>query len=292
MVLLVDMVPKPPVIEPAARAPVWVMFPCTAVGRVWLKEGTLLPLVTNTLLAAAAVTCSAPVPLPNRMPLLVKLPVPVPPRLTDNWPAQLSVKVLLAMLPWTLVSLTTLVGAAELMMLPDWVRPVPATALLVIVQAVPFHSSKAPVPAWMVAPCMSKLTVPMLFIRIRRAAAVLVGLGRLRVWPAVVWLMLKLVPTSTVAGAVPIGPPVGKSPRAMAVYRVLPLLVKLLPVPTVRPPLAVTRPLKVGLLTTVSELQVPPVPKVMVLPVPARLPVPLGQTSVVLPWTAVLALLP
>src|SRR5262245_60000221 len=47
-----------------------------------------------------------------------------------------------------------------------------------------------------------------------------------------------------------------------------------------------------GLLIVLSELQEPPVPKVMALPPPPRLPVPLGQVSDVLPWTAVLALEP
>ena len=54
----------------------------------------------------------------------------------------------------------------------------------------------------------------------------------------------------------------------------------------------VTLVLKVGLLTIVKLLQLPPVPSVSVLPVPVRLPVPLGQVSVVLPWTDVPAVEP
>ena len=55
---------------------------------------------------------------------------------------------------------------------------------------------------------------------------------------------------------------------------------------------AVTNPLKLGLLTMVRPLQVPPEPRVIVLPVPVRFPVPLGHTRVVLPWTAVPAVEP
>ncbi len=46
---------------------------------------------------------------------------------------------------------------------------------------------------------------------------------------------------------------------------------------------------KLGVAVMVMLLQVPPVPKVMVLPVLVKLPEPAGQIKVVLPCTAVLA---
>lgn len=60
----VEIAPKPEAMEPLARAPVLVMLPWTAVGRVWVNPGTLLPLVAKILLAAAAVAWIAEVPLP------------------------------------------------------------------------------------------------------------------------------------------------------------------------------------------------------------------------------------
>jgi hypothetical protein len=65
----------------------------------------------------------------------------------------------------------------------------------------------------------------------------------------------------------------------------------MLPVPAFTPS-EVISPEKVGLLAMLRELHVPPDPRVMVLPVPLRLPVPLGQMSVVLPCTDVLAVEP
>mgnify|MGYP001606642318 CR=1 FL=1 len=79
MLLPVEITPKPEAIEPADRAPVVVMLPWTAVGRVWLRLGTLLPSVTRTLSAEELVACNAAVPLPNTMPLPVKVVAPVPP---------------------------------------------------------------------------------------------------------------------------------------------------------------------------------------------------------------------
>ena len=64
MLFPVEIVPKPLAIEPEVSAPVDVMLPCTALGNVWLRLGTFDPLVTNILFAAAAVTCTALVPLP------------------------------------------------------------------------------------------------------------------------------------------------------------------------------------------------------------------------------------
>ena len=58
------MLPKPLAMLPLLRAPVLVILPWTAVGSVWVRPGTLEPLVARMLLAAAPVTCKAPVPLP------------------------------------------------------------------------------------------------------------------------------------------------------------------------------------------------------------------------------------
>ena len=61
---MVAIVPNPVVMLPLLKAPVPVIFPCTAVGSVWLKLGTPDESVTNTLLLAEPVTCMAEVPLP------------------------------------------------------------------------------------------------------------------------------------------------------------------------------------------------------------------------------------
>ena len=128
-----------------------------------VKVGTPLALARSTWPdVPAVVTCRAPVPLPYSTPLEVNVPAPVPPLATLNVPAQLRVRALLAILPWTLVSLTTLVGAALLMVLPDWVRPLPALGLLMVTQAVPFHWKVALWPLGMVLPSMVKLAVPTL----------------------------------------------------------------------------------------------------------------------------------
>ena len=73
---------------------------------------------------------------------------------------------------------------------------------------------------------ITKLVVPMLEMRTSRPAVVVVGLGKVRVWPAVVWLTVKVVWVSTVAAAVPIEPPVAKLVRAKDVLRVEPGLIK------------------------------------------------------------------
>ena len=69
---------------------------------------------------------------------------------------------------------------------------------------------------------------------------------------------------STVAAAVPMAP-AARSPRARVPLSVAPLLVRSWLAPTRRPPLAVIRPEKVGLLTTLT----------VVLPPSATLPPPL-----------------
>lgn len=54
-------------------------------------------------------------------------------------------------------------------------------------------------------------------------------------------------------------------------------------------PWTVIVPEKVGLLTMVIALHVPPEPSVMLVPPPLKLPVPDGQVNVTLPCTAVFA---
>ena len=54
----------------------------------------------------------------------------------------------------------------------------------------------------------------------------------------------------------------------------------------------VTLVVKVGLLTVDKLPQAPPVPSVMLVPPPVRLPAPLGHVKVVLPCTAVLLVEP
>ena len=73
---------------------------------------------------------------------------------------------------------------------------------------------------------------------------------------------------------------------------VMPPVLLLMPPETEAPPLAVTRPVKVGALTTEREPQDPPEPRKNELPPPVML-VPLeGQVMGVLPATAVLAIEP
>ena len=96
-----------------------------------------------------------------------------------------------------------------------------------------------------------------------------VGVGRVRVWLAVVWVTLKVVATSTVAVLVPMSPPPMWLLMLMAVSRVELALVKVEPVATVSPPLAVARPVKVLVPVTAR------VPPNVVAPVPTvRVPVP------------------
>src|SRR5206468_4238164 len=54
----------------------------------------------------------------------------------------------------------------------------------------------------------------------------------------------------------------------------------LLPPTVTDAPCTVSVPLNVGLATVLIEPQVPPVPKVMLVPPPVKLPVPLGQVKV------------
>ncbi len=82
MLLPVEIVPKPVVIEPLAKAPVPVMLPCTAVGSVCVKLGTPVPSVAKIALAAEFVACTGLVPLPYKIPFVVKVLAPVPPFVT------------------------------------------------------------------------------------------------------------------------------------------------------------------------------------------------------------------
>jgi hypothetical protein len=75
----------------------------------------------------------------------------------------------------------------------------------------------------------------MLLAYTTRPAVVVVGFGRLSVWPAVVWLIVKFVFTSTVAAAVPITPPVAKFDSALAVFSVAPAFVTSVPFKLVIP---------------------------------------------------------
>jgi hypothetical protein len=89
---------------------------------------------------------------------------------------------------------------------------------------------------------MIKPVVPVFVIKTMRPAVVVVGFGKLRVWPAVVWFILNVVVTSTVVAAVPMLPPLAKLLIATAVNKLLLAFVKVLPVATVRPPLNVPSP--------------------------------------------------
>ena len=140
--------------------PVLVILPCTAVGRVWLRLGTLLPLVTSTLLAAADVTWSALLPLPNRMPLLVKVLVPVPPLATVRALVKVSpAKVGLEMvaISW-MVLITPLPLSVKLVALKvaiPLVVPSAAALLMVMVPALPELLASVSTPVW-----LSRLVTP------------------------------------------------------------------------------------------------------------------------------------
>src|SRR5215207_3175111 len=94
-----------------------------------------------------------------------------------------------------------------------------------------------------------------------RPAVVVVGLGRVRVILAVVWLMVKAVSTSTVVVLAPIGALAAKLPKAWAVLRVEPLLVNWEPL-IVRLALAWSKPAEV----------IVPLPLVEILPLVAMAP--------------------
>jgi hypothetical protein len=109
-------------------------------------------------------------------------------------------------------------------------------------QAEPFHIKEYASPALMVVPNNVNEALPMWLIYMTRPAAVSVGDGIVRVWPAVVWLMVKEVATSTVAAAVPMLPPLAKSLMAIEVYLVLLAFVKVEPVASVKPALILALP--------------------------------------------------
>ena len=119
-----------------------------------------------------------------------------------------------------------------------------------------------------------------------RPAVATVGVGSVKACPAVVWLTLNVVAPSTVAAAEPIAPVV-RLPSAIAMFKVAPALVNVVAFATVRPPLAETKPLNVGLLTIANVVVVKPEPAVP-LSEPVRLPLGVNVKAV-LPWAAVLA---
>lgn len=130
-------------------------------------------------------------------------------------------------------------------MLPTVVTPLPpvvAAAADSPIHADPLYTNEEYVPARTVTECMVKSAVPMLLTYTILPAVVTVGDGRLRVWPVVVWLTLKLVATSTLFAAVSIAPPDARLDIDLAVNRLDEALVKVEPVFTVRPLLAVNRP--------------------------------------------------
>ena len=83
ILLPVEIVPKPLVIEPAARAPVLVILPWTMAGKVVLKLGKpVVGSVTKTALLTEVVAWIAPVALPYKIPFDARVVAPVPPLAT------------------------------------------------------------------------------------------------------------------------------------------------------------------------------------------------------------------
>ena len=132
--------------------------------------------------------------------------------------------------------------------------------LTVVTQALPFQIKALLLPDAMTLPYIVKLAVPVLLTNAMRPAVVLVGVGNVRVWLAVVCATLNTVYASTVTAAVPMLPPPATSLIVCAVNKVLPWLIKLVPVPTVSPPVAVVKPVTpsvppiVALLVTLSAV--------------------------------------
>ena len=155
---------------------------------------------------------------------------------------------------------------------PTEVTPLPAPSMLVGVQAAPFQIYCCELPAAISTPCIEKLAIPTLETKTIRPAVAAVGAGNVRVWPAVVWLMLNVVSTSTVVGAVPIDPPVAKLVIVAAVFKVEPLFVNWLPL-TVKLPDNVVPPVTVKL----PPKLVAPVPTLNGL-LPVTLVVPFNET--------------
>ena len=95
----------------------------------------------------------------------------------------------------------------------------------------------------------------------------LVGDGKLKVWPAVVWVTANVVSTSTVVAAVPIVPPAAKLAIVAAVLRVDPLLVNWLPL-TTKVPLKVVAPVTAKVPLKLALPVTPRLPPSVVAPVP------------------------
>lgn len=127
-----------------------------------------------------------------------------------------------------------------------------------------------------------KLATPPLLVQLARVARqmvsvrlVLAGIVRATLLP---WMALEMVTEPTPLVPSTSLPTVPLAPRVPSVSPLLPWIA--------------TSPVKVGLDVMSSAPQVPPAPRVMTVPPPVRLPVPLEQVKVTLPCTAVLAVLP
>ena len=110
------------------------------------------------------------------------------------------------------------------------------------VQAVPFQITDALVPVLIVAPSKVKLTLPILLIYSMRPAVAEVGLNRVIVCPAVVWLIVIYVYMSTDWAAVsgepgvpPSEPPSESLAITSAVFLVAPLFTNNVPEPALAP---------------------------------------------------------
>src|SRR5579884_900568 len=116
-----------------------------------------------------------------------------------------------------------------------------------------------------------------------RPAVAVVGLGRVRVCPAVVWLTSNVVATSTVAAAVPMFPPVARLAMLSPVLRVLPAFTKWSPLLTVNVPLTV-RPAKVGVEDVAMPWAVSITPELAVKSVALKAAIPLVEPSAAAFW--------
>src|SRR5665213_1038434 len=131
---------------------------------------------------------------------------------------------------------------------PTLLMPVPP--VLVAIQAVPFQMKPTEVLAAILTPYIVKVALPLKELTwIMRPDVVTVGLGSVKVLPAVVWVTSKVVAPSTVFAAVVPAPPrsveAPESLKALLVNSVLLALVKVLPVAIVTPVLKVPRPVTV-----------------------------------------------
>lgn len=304
----VDIPPIEIVLEPLASrvsAPVPLIAvpetfkPFTAVALkvppVIVPPDTLPPLKVPPLRVPPEIVAPLMVPVTDRVPpieaLLVTVrPVPEPANVTPSLKVLTPPKVCIPAVtkPANEVSADCRTSAEPLITAPlvflDCESMVPILLmalppLLAGIQAVPFQINGTLEFCAIVTPYMEKLTLPdSEFTNTSLPEAVLVGVGNVRVWPIVVWVTSKVVATSTVVAAVPMLPPVAWLDIATALKTELPLLVKVWPVPIVKPPLKVPRPVNV------------PVPEKVLLPVTPRVPpkvvAPVPTVKVLEPVTA------